>query len=305
MADPAVAQAIVEKYPWVQALLGIPEVSQLILDSVDPNIGFDQATFQAKLQQTNWWRTTPQPAREELVQMAADPATQLLQVGQLNAGLLDWANSLGVAMDGNARAWFSQVMENRGETLDNANTKLMLRDYLRSNPQAIIPGGKLDGMSRSIYALARSDYFLPVEQWWANGWAIGMATGETDEAALRAHLQSQAANAFPHLGDWLAQGMTPADLINPMRQVAADELEIGMEQIDIGTPQWAFLTGMPNEGSSTAKPSGIQGGWRLPTRTEILEKARSDDRWWGTSHGRQTDAGMSRTLLEAFGKAAF
>jgi hypothetical protein len=153
--------------------------------------------------------------------------------------------------------------------------------------------------------MARDEYFLPVEWWWAQGHAISIATGEIDEATMRQELLNHAANAFPQMGDWIMQGRTPAEIVAPLRGFAADELEIDPLQIDIGRPEWRFMTGVPADGASTsATPAGKTGGWRLPTESEVREQARRDVRWWDTSRGRQADAGMSRTLLQAFGKRA-
>lgn len=303
MAGPGVADAAIQQYPWLRGLLGIPEVSNLILEAVTPDgLQFDPAAFQARLFDTTWWKTTPKPHRDEIIQGVTDPATQYLELQQTGAGLTEHLIGMGVAMDEATRTFFTAAMEQRGEDVNSPGSQAIIRDWMRKNPTAMAPGGRWDATTKGVYAMARQDYFLPVEWWWATGWATGLLTGEVDEAALRQHLLDQSANAFPHLGDWIMQGMTPAEIINPMRQVAADELEIGIEQIDIGRPEWKFLTGVPNDNPNGT--SGKPGGWRLPTYSEVQEQARRDSRWWTTQKGRQADAGMARTLLEAFGKVA-
>ncbi len=296
MADP-VTEQLFAQYPWIRALFGIPEVASLILEAADPNVGFDPNAFQAKLFNTTWWKTTPEPARQQFIQQATDPATALLATQASGSSLLDWLNTMGVAMASPERDFLASAIQARGEDVNSPVQKLGLRNWLMANPQADIPGGRLQEMTKQIWGMARNDFFLPVEEWWARGWAVKIATGETDEATLHQHLLDQAANAFPHMGDWISQGMTPAQLINPMRQLAADELEIGIEQIDIGRPEWKFLTGVPNENGT----SGTPGGWRLPTQSEVQKQARSDARWWQTSKGREQDATSATSLLQTFG----
>ena len=102
--------------------------------------------------------------------------------------------------------------------------------------------------------------------------------------------------------DWLRvtsgpAGQTPADIINPMRQIVSKELEIDMGSVDPLSPQWSFMFGVGD--TDTSAPV------RLPTYSEVQERARRDSRWWDTAGGRQTDAGMTRTLLEAFGKVSY
>lgn len=299
--DPMVEAAINERYPGLRALLGIPEVGELLVQAVNPESPFSQAEFERRLHETYWWKTTPAPARDSVIKGVEDPATLQLDRTRSHASLLDWALDMGVAMDEGTRAWISVTMANAGEDINDPTQQLALRQWLRSNPGAMTAGGRLQGLTDSVYALARKDYFLPVEHWWAQGWAIGLATGEVDEAALRQHLLRQSINAFPHLSDWIIQGMTPADVIDPLRKVAADELEVGVEQIDIGRPEWKMLTGV----ASDARDPQSSQAWRLPTYSEIQEQARRQSVWWETSKGRQTDAGMARTLLSAFGKRAF
>lgn len=299
-----VMAAVNERYPQLRALLGIPEIGDLLVRAVDPQAPFSQQEFERQLHETYWWKTTPAPTRDAIIQGVEDPATLALSTNKTHNDLLDWALDMGVAMDSGTRDWISGAMQSKGENINDTTAQLGLRQWLRANPAAMTPGGRLDGLTKSIYGMARKDYFLPVENWWAQGWAIGIATGEVDEAALRQHLLAQSANAFPQLGDWISQGMSPSEIINPLRQVAADELEVDINQIDIGRPEWQMLTGVPNaqgrdQGSATAQ------AYRLPTRSEITEQARRQSQWWETSKGRQADASMSRTLLSAFGKRAF
>lgn len=297
MADPAVAERVMSQYPDLRGLLGIPEVGDLLIRAVDPNQPFTQAAFEETLHNTNWWQTTSAAQRQAIMQSAIDPATYYAGTQDTHSKLLLWANNLGVAMDDNTRAWITAAQQSRGLDVDSPSEQLILRQWLHQHPESILPGGRLDALTRTIYATARNDYFTRLDWNQAQGWAMGIALGETDEATMRNTLQQQAAALYPQLGDWLMQGQTPADIINPLRQIAADELEVDINQIDIGTPQWSFLTGVQNEDRNTP--------YRLPTASEIQQAARKQDVWWQTSKGRQTDAGLTRTLLEAFGKAKY
>lgn len=304
MADLSLVAAVAQRYPGLLALLGIPEVGDLLIRSVDPAAPFSQQEFDRQLHETTWWKTTPASARDAIIQGVEDPATLAQATAKKHSSLLDWALDMGVAMDDGTRAWISGAQQAAGVDVDDPGQQLALRQWLRSNPGAMTPGGRLDGLTKSIYGMARKDYFLPVEWWWAQGHAISLATGEIDEASLRQELQGHAANAFPQLGDWIMQGMTPGEIINPLRQAAADELEVDINQIDIGRPEWKMLTGVSNaEGRDAGSTSA--NAWRLPTRSEIQEQARRQAQWWETSKGKAADAGMARTLLSAFGKAAF
>lgn len=304
MVDPAIEQRVLEQFGNLRALLGIPEVGDLLIQAVDPNQPFTQQAFEAKLHATQWWQTTPESQRNAYIQSVTDPATHWQVQNQTGNDLVLWANNLGVAIDQATRSYITGNMINSGEDLNSAGVQLGLRAWLRGHPEAEVPGGRLASAISDVYALARKDYFYPASWDQARHWGIGLVTGEFDEASMRSYFRGLSLQQFPQLADWVLQGMTPAQIIDPLRAVAAEELEVGIEQIDIGRPEWQMLTGMPNTGGRDQGTATVSA-WRLPTQSEIREQARRQSQWWETSKGRQTDAGMSRALLEAFGKAAY
>lgn len=295
MADDVIAR-IYEQYPSLVGLLGIPEVGNLLVQAVDPNVGFSPQTFEARLHETTWWRTTPEPQRNALIQATTDPATRTAELYAYGDQLQEIAARLGRWLDPNESAWLSAVGIDKGVSPDSATMRNLLRGTLRTGD--VLSGqGTVGAAKGQIEELVRGEWFFPIADLnWLTGKAADVATGLDTLDSVNARLASQAWNLYPHLRQQITEGQTLADIFNPYRQIIADELEMGsVEQVDMQNPEWRKLM-------EWREPR--TGELRMPTASEVMTMARDRPQWWKTSRGRQADAGMARTLLQAFGKVA-
>ena len=239
----------------------------------------------------------PAPARDYTIQGIEDPATQTNNIDNVYAGVEMWAKNMGVHMLGPEMLYMSAAMLQRGTTLQDPANQRFLLTWMQQHPERIWPGGRIDSTIDFIAGKANQDFFVRLDHGTYTNWAMELSMGVIDEEIVRQRLADQAYAFYPHLRERLNKGETVAQIINPYRQIAADELEVDIGQISPLDTKWSFMTGM-------ADPENA-GSYRLPTYSEVQEAARRDTRWWDTSKGRQTDAGMTRTLLEAFGKVSY
>lgn len=297
MADPAVAEALFQQYPWVRALFGIPEIQALILEAVDPNVGFDPNAFQAKLFNTTWWRETPEPQRQAFIQQATDPSTYWSDIYAYTAEISAISDQLGRRLTPDEALWLAAVGKNRGISPDSAMMRHWLASALR--PEEVMQGQGAAGAAKSQVEAIGHQWFrdvgLDVDYNWLARSGIDVVSGQDSLESINARYQSQAWHMYPHLREQIESGQTLADIFNPYRQIIAEELEMGsLDEVDMGgNSEWRGLLwwGHPSEGKA-----------RMPTESEIRTWARDRPQWWQTSAGKQTDAASTRSLLQMFGK---
>lgn len=296
MPDLSLVAKIIELYPDLVALLGHPEIGPILIEAVTSDQGLSQAALNSKIRQTHWYQTTPASAREAMMQRTNDPATFYQQHRGKYNDLLDWATQLGVWMPGEEANLLGEWMLNEGRDINDSEVQYHLRRWLMEHPDRAMMGGAVQAATRQAEAIARQHWFTAPDQAGLQQWGIDLALGIKDEAQIDQELATKAAILHPHLKDRITAGETMADIVNPFREIVARELELGdIDQVDMNSAQWQWLTGVPDPQA---------GETRMPTMQEVQTAARRDPRWWKTSGGRQAESGLARTLLQAFGKVA-
>lgn len=123
MAD--ATQTILRDYPSLAYLLNDPEVGPLLLQAVDPEHPFDIATFQQKVKETNWWKTSSASQRQWETLLATDPATANQQADQWKQTLKAEAEQAGVNLTDPQVEWMTAFYLPKGVA---ANDQQILRD---------------------------------------------------------------------------------------------------------------------------------------------------------------------------------
>ena len=297
MADLSLVARVLEQYPSLIYYITHPEIGPLLIQAVDPNGGFSPQAFEAKLHETNWWKTTAEPARQLELQIQTDPATAQASIDEYIAELRAMAGELGFDFDPVQLQYIAAFGMRSGYS---ANSTIMrnrlIHDLSGQNAALNLQGfGQIGALRQQVQAIAEGEFF---EQWDdMNALAIAqrIATGEDSLESVQARFRERAKQRFPWLAEQLDDGQSLAQIVNPIRSVVAQELELGdTSSVDMTGGKWSSLMQIRND----------DGTYRIATESEAREAARRDSRWWDTSGGRQADAGMTRTLLQAFGKVA-
>jgi hypothetical protein len=279
-------------------MLGIPEVAALLIEAVNPDAGFSPSTFEAKLHDTTWWKTTPREQREAQALWGTDIATYEANREKVGSDLFKWATQMGVTFTMPEIQDIRTRFNDLGFDVDSSQAQIELGRWLRGHKERITGDGLISGAAQKFLSVVKGEYFNDFSRDTALDWGIKLALGETDEAGLRSYLGEWTAAAHPWLADRLKAGETLADIVNPLRDVVAKELELGsLEDVNMtSSNEWKWLMGVP----------WLENGeMRLPTAYEAMtEIRRHKPQWWQTSHGREADAAMTETMLRAFGKVA-
>lgn len=286
---------ILRDYPSFAYLLNDPEIGPLLLAAVDPNQGFDVATFQAKIMQTNWWRTTTASARQWETLVATDPATAQQRTDSWKSTLKAEATKAGMALSDGQVDYLTNFYLPRGFAANDPQVIRNLAAIYKDQP-AIHAGGGSD--IENIKAQMRDvagQYLQDVTTADYDQWAARIWSGETDIQAYTTQMRWQAAQRFSMYADEIQQGMTPSQLFGQQRNAIARELEVDPTTIDLlHDARWSKVLGIP----------GPDGKVRPMTYNESVMLARQQPEWARTASAKQQGADLTKTLLETFGKIA-
>lgn len=280
-----------EQYPQLAWLVNHPEIGPLLREAVDPNKGFSPQTFQAKLYSTNWFKRRSQSFREWEILRATDPGTANARRAEYRTNVRQLASSLGIPLSNAEAKWFSEVGLQSGWDVGGGQMMESLAAFgRRKNKYG--PGAILTRATEAKQ-LARSQYYIPMSHTDAVHWSDWMARGLRTQDDLKIELQKRAASKYRHLAAELGAGKTMEDIFAGHRATIAEELEISPETIDFTKGQWSKVLGTRDAKSGTTRPMSLY---------EAQTLARQDGRWWGTSNGKEADAGMANFVLKMFGK---
>ena len=147
--------------------------------------------------------------------------------------------------------------------------------------------------SRNLKQLA-ADYLVPMSAQTMEKWTEDIVSGRIDEEGFRSYVLEQAKSQFPSLGAALDRGVTVAQYADPYKQIAARELEMNPEQVDLNDPRWrAMLDTKDAKGQRVAM-----------TLSEAQEYLRKQPEWRSTRGANERAASLTESLLRTFGATA-
>lgn len=219
-----------------------PELGTLLKNAIQQ--GWSDDKFQYELQQTNWWRTTTQNAREFETLRIQDPASAQTQLDNRSALLRDTAQRLGITLSSESLAKLAEDSIKLG--LDMTS---QLEDIIGS--EAIRTSGGVSQLrygfvgqslreSASKYGVALSDVTFNE---WVNKIAVGAESTETFET----YAAQIARTLYPTLSSGFDRGLSFAQMTDPYAQAASRILEIPATQVDFTDPKWAQAFTMKND----------------------------------------------------------
>lgn len=282
MADDLSTKVLTD-YPMLAFLLNDPEIGPLLLQAVDPNQGFDAATLQMKIMQTNWWKTSSASVRQWETLVNTDPETAQRRRDAQRADLLAQASQLGVNIDSGKLAGLVEQSLQLGLAAGSGQMRELIAGAT-SMPIASVP---------SLRGIANGEYLVPASDGDLGWWAHEIAAGHQSEMTYRNWLTTMAIGRFPQIKTAIEQGITPGQYFAPYRQTIAQQLELGSaDQVDlVNDPRWSKVMGV-------AQTDGTQ---RPMTLSEATVYARQQPEWSNTAVSRQQGADLTSQLLKEFG----
>lgn len=287
-------QVITEQYPQFAYMLQDPELRYLLFASLDPSTGFDSATFQNHLMQTNWWKTHSASARNWTQQVALDPASAERTMSQKIDTLRNLSMSGGLNLSEAQLRWEASLALQNGWSDQEVKRNLLMVGA--QSGQNGLYSGEIGGAAQQVRQMA-ADMALPISEQNVNTYANDLWMGQQTADEIKTNLAQQAIHAYgmqnPELANALNRGQTVAQFMDPQIQAVASNLEIGTDQINLAQPKWQALMNYsdPNQ----------KGVPRVMTVGEAQQWARSQDEFKNTSGGRQLASDMVLSLAQTFG----
>lgn len=218
---------------YYEVIKNDPEIMKLIEDDI--TLGLSDQQYQARLEQTRWWRTTTASARAWEEDKARDPATLQTRIDNQLAALRDTSLRLGLRLNEDSLARLAEDSLRFGWS-NNVIQNAIGSEALRS------AGGVSDLRRGYIGQTIRNtagSYGLPLSDVTFNEWVGKIATGQENEASFQAYALDLAKNLYPSLAASLDKGVSFRAITDPYRQAASRILEINPETVDFADPKWA------------------------------------------------------------------
>jgi hypothetical protein len=205
-----------------------------------------------------------------------------------NAAHASIRNQLGVFGIGMAEEGMRDIAV---QAVENNWSQDQLQDMLlAANDWATTQNGQLKAGIDEIRQMA-SQYLMPVSEETARKMSLRVASGELDQAGIRNLFTEQARTEYGFMGSQLDQGITPADFLAPLRDVAAQTLELPADQLDL----------MDDKVRSMFTTRLDDGTIRAASMSEVQMTARKDSRYSKTQGAQDRIAAMGASLARAFG----
>lgn len=267
-----------------------PEISKLLEDAITN--GYSDAQFQAKLEQTNWWRTTSANARQFELLEGTDPATARTQLDNRIALVRETAQRMGVTLGAESLESIARNAINLGFELTAQVEDLVGSEAIRSS------GGmsqlRFGYVGNSIRESARK-FGVALSDTTFNEWVNKIAVGAESAETFESYAQQIARNLYPSLVDGFDRGLSFGEMTDPYAQVASRILEIPSSQVDFTDPKWAqAITGTNDKGEPTQMSFG---DWAKYLRTD----ARFG--WEYTDDAKNRAYTVANRMAELFGAA--
>jgi len=284
---------IAANYPQFAWLTAIPEMKQLF-DDAQAGV-WELSKFVLELQKTQWWQATSDTARWWESVKATDTAqSERLRAEKRNL-FADQALRLGVDLDPQTLA---QLVENSflfGWS-EAQNTDAIV-NHVSFGPTT---GGLAAGALQTVKSLER-EYAFPITDSERNAWAKKFLTGEATEETLRADAIERAKSLYDPTGTGLSKaldaGQTIRSLAGGYIQIAARNLEIDPETIDLIEPKWSRPL-MQVDPKTNERVQMSLADWDQTIKTD------EQYGWKNTKQANDQADSLVLSLLRSFGEEA-
>lgn len=280
-------QAIGAQYGYLAAFVSHPEVGPLL--DRGAREGWTQQRLEAELQKTNWWKTTSDAQRRFSAAQQQDPETARQAVAQRQSELLVTAQGMGVRMEPDR---LRQIAEDslRFGWDDSQVRRSIAAEYDYNGAEF----GQAGQTARQFKQLA-SDYLVPMSDQTMEKWVEDVVAGNVDEEGFRSYLTEQAKSLFPSLSGAIDRGVTVRQYADPYVQIAARELEMNPESIDLNSPKWRNMLDQvdPKTGERTSM-----------TLSQAQRYLRTQPEWQMTRGANESAAALTENILRTFGAVA-
>lgn len=262
-----------------------PELWDLFRRATAGEAGWTPERFQAKLRETEWFKSRTASERIAWAQEAAGGLDWDKRVAQATEAVQRRAAGLGATLSQDDLATLAHAYIFGGWDDDESAMDDALSTYIGTEAGAA--GTVIDELQQTAIANG-----MRYDDGFYRSVAQRIARGELQAEDVQRQIRAEAASAWPTLSERIMAGEDVADLTSNYRDTMGRVLEIDPAQVDVNDPllRQAFGQADPNTGQPVA-----MGLWDF-------EKAlRKDDRWQYTQNARQETMDYGMRVLQMFG----
>lgn len=256
-----------------------PQVGPLLIELASGRI--DQTTFNGRLRQTKWWKTHGESVRQWDTLAATDPATAKARQAGMVAQITNQAMALGLA---DPSTIYSISMRALRFSLNAEQIQDMLAREVDFNKARFGAASALQGVRQMEH-----DFVTPLSKQTRERMARQLIAGDVDPDSLRGQFVAYARSAFANnddVVDALDRGLTVRDFASPYMELAARELGINPNSIDLLDRKW-------RRALHSRTPEGKPGAMSLDEWGSTL---RTDDTY-GWQYTDQANEMLSGDIL--------
>jgi transglycosylase-like protein with SLT domain len=279
--------ALQQQDPLVAALVtNVPEL-QAIFQKAVAN-GWNTDRFISAVQNSNWWATHSDTARQAFATMYSDPATWQKNITNLQATLTNLAAQLGANIGPHdlQNLAVDAIMNGYAD-----NQQMIAQKFLRyiTPVSGLHYGGEAGSTEVALrQAMNQMGVWLPEKTLDNNVQQI--TAGLSDQNSVIAQLRTQAAAKYPAYSQLINTGTSVSDIADPYIQQAQNLLEEGPGQVNIQSPMIQKALQFTQDGKPAPLPLNT---WE--------SQVRQDPRWQQTDNARDTVMTTAHKILQDFG----
>lgn len=277
---------ILENYGMAaRAFLSIPELRKALIDAAKAGAVGDRGL--EYVYKTKWWQQRSEAERSWDVLWKADPKEARDRLAKRKAALAGLWETFGIDESMDLVAW---DFERLG--LNEAQLNIRIAESLQQEAArtGLDSGTKGAAEATDLMRIARQEYLTQISRNDAEKWIIkAIRTGTDVEEQFRSYLASVSSQRF---GVDPTSGITPGDLLAPVRSVIAENLELSPDAIDLLDPKYAEVLQTETK----------DGTFRPMTAAEAMKWARSQESFKGTTKAEQVTSNLAEMLAKTFGK---
>jgi hypothetical protein len=253
---------------------------------------WEPALFQSQLQQTQWFQTNNEYARDYLTRKAIGGADWEATLQDARNFVQRRAVDVGAQLSAAELESIADqfLMGGWGQT----GRQMLLDQALATQIEGVGGQGMLRGgagtLQERLYQTAVANG-LNLSGAYYEGAARSVVAGLTTEEDQLRDIRQQAASLWPTWSEKIMAGMDARDLASGYINVMAETFEIMPDQIRLDDPYLReAMTGVDDKGNPK-----VMGLW------DFQKKLRNDPRWMGTKQAQDEITGIANDVLKMFG----
>lgn len=278
---------LAQKYGFtLQFMDAYPEVGALFNSAVKE--GWTDEMFQARLKNSNWWKTNADAARKAAVLWTSDPGEWGALWNRTQNHVIQMMGDMGATFDWNTINTVSAGIIWQG--WDDERTRSQLGSYITFGGPSGMAGGKAGQIQQELNSYAYSMGVKNADSWIQNA-VRDIASGRGNLEGYKNSIRDQAIASFPGLTDQIKAGSSVQDLAQPYLQSMSQVLELAPGEVNVFDPTIKNALGWKDStGKAASKPL-----W------QFQNDLRSDERWKKTQNAQDSTMGVAHSILQQFG----